>query len=377
MNDLETLAKYGVKMVCMHLTSKSEAPPPSNVGLERLKKVVEYARQKNIKVAFENTKIWGYLEYAFDNLEYDNMGVCYDSGHCHCHFNDRFSWNKFKNKIFLVHLHNNDQTDDLHLLPFDEKGTIDWKELINHLKEANYNGAIILESCYRCHYLEQSLEDFYKESHKQAMELRNMFEKGQGTLYLTSGGFLDGQRGPRCDKIIIDACANKNVMFVDNATLTGSNVKGIANILDNFKAINAHATQTTLTKNNLKEIYNFDALYITGGDCTPLIQLANSSNLKEVLINYLKNGGVIIGESAGSLIFGKDLKWYYDVKKGTKPKYDVDLPSYQGLGLSAVNFFPHWNKASEEIKIKVQNYEKKHKIKITGVCDGEFIEIKF
>lgn len=127
-----------------------------------------------------------------------------------------------------------------------------------------------------------------------------MFEDKKGTLYLTSGGFLDGQRGPHCDKIIIEACANKKVMFVDNATLTGSNVKGIANILGNFNSINSQTKQITLTKNNLQEIYNYDALYITGGDCTPLIELANSSDLKNVFLNYLKQGGIIIGESAGS-----------------------------------------------------------------------------
>lgn len=377
LKDLDKLSKYGVKMVCIHLTSKSEAYAPNEIGLKRVKKIVEYAKTKNITVIFENVRIWGYLEYVFDNLNYDNMGICFDSGHYHCYFNDKFIWDKFKNKIFLLHLHNNDKTDDLHFLPFDENGTIDWKELVNNLKEANYNGSIILESCYKNHYLGQSLEDFYKESFKQAKELRRMFDGKHGTLYLTSGGFLDGQRGPCCDKIITDTCANKNIMFVDNATLTGSNVKGVANILGNFNAINAHTTKKTLTKNNLKEIYNYDALYITGGDCTPLIELANTSNLKEILIDYLKNGGIIIGESAGSMIFGKDLKWCYDVKRGTKPKYDVVLPTYQGLGLTYVNFFPHWDKASEELKIKTQNYEKEHKMNITKVSDGEFIEIKF
>lgn len=77
------------------------------------------------------------------------------------------------------------------------------------------------------------------------------------------------------------------------------------------------------------------------------------------------------------MIFGKDLKWCYDIKRGTKPKYDVVLPTYQGLGLTYVNFFPHWDKASEELKIKTQNYEKEHKMNITKVSDGEFIEIKF
>lgn len=75
------------------------------------------------------------------------------------------------------------------------------------------------------------------------------------------------------------------------------------------------------------------------------------------------------------LIFGKNLKWSYDVKKGTKPKYDVVLPTYQGLGIVDINFFPHWNKAGEELKTKTLTYENENKIKITKVCDDEFIEI--
>ena len=39
------------------------------------------------------------------------------------HFDDEFPYEMFKNKIFAVHLHDNDKSDDVHLLPFD--GTMD------------------------------------------------------------------------------------------------------------------------------------------------------------------------------------------------------------------------------------------------------------
>ena len=32
------------------------------IGLNRIRKIIEYAKELNIKVAFENTKIKGYLE---------------------------------------------------------------------------------------------------------------------------------------------------------------------------------------------------------------------------------------------------------------------------------------------------------------------------
>ena len=50
---------------------------------------------------------------------------------------------KFKDRIFAVHLHDNDKSDDLHLMPFD--GTIDWNKLLTDLKNAHYEACITLE----------------------------------------------------------------------------------------------------------------------------------------------------------------------------------------------------------------------------------------
>lgn len=75
-------------MVVMHLTSKSEAPKYNETGLKRLKEIVDYAQELNIKVAFENTKIKGYLDYVIENIDNENVGICFDSGHYHVHFND-------------------------------------------------------------------------------------------------------------------------------------------------------------------------------------------------------------------------------------------------------------------------------------------------
>ena len=169
LNDLDVCKSNNIDMVVMHLTSKSIAPEPNLIGVERLQRIVDYAEQLNIKVAFENTKIWGYLEYVFSHIKNSNAGICYDAGHCHCHFHDKFSWNMFKNKIFAVHLHDNDKSDDLHLLPFE--GTIDWNELSNNLKKANYNGPITLESCYRYDYLNMTIEDFYKLSLEKVKQI--------------------------------------------------------------------------------------------------------------------------------------------------------------------------------------------------------------
>ena len=39
--------------------------------------------------------------------------------HYHVHFNDELDFSVFKDRIFAVHLHDNDKSDDLHLMPFE------------------------------------------------------------------------------------------------------------------------------------------------------------------------------------------------------------------------------------------------------------------
>ena len=174
-NDIRNCKQYSIPMVVMHLTSKKVAPKYNKIGLNRIKKITEYAKKLDMKVAFENTKIKGYLEYILENIKDDNVGICFDAGHYHVHFNDKFNFELFKNRIFAVHLHDNDKSDDLHLLPFD--GTIDWRYVMNKLKECNYNGPITMELCYRYDYQKMSLEEFYKVGYERGIRLLEISER--------------------------------------------------------------------------------------------------------------------------------------------------------------------------------------------------------
>ena len=158
----------------MHLTSKHEAPQYNEIGLNRIRKIANFAKQLNVKIAFENTKIRGYLKYVIENIKDDNVGICFDVGHCHAYFNDDFDFELCKNRIFAVHLHDNDKSDDLHLLPFD--GTIDWKRAMENLKKCNYTGPITLELCYRRNYLSMPIDDFYKKGYEIGIKLVEMID---------------------------------------------------------------------------------------------------------------------------------------------------------------------------------------------------------
>jgi sugar phosphate isomerase/epimerase len=182
-NDLDVCGANGVPMVVMHLTAHSVAPPPSLIGIARLKRIVDHAEELGIKVAFENTKIPGYLEFVFNYIKNNNAGICYDSGHAHCHFDDKFDWELFKNKIFAVHLHDNNGFADQHLLPFD--GTIDWTALAKNLVKANYLGPVTLESCYFGPYLNMNIDQSCSLSLSRAHEFSAMMDKEKGEMSIS------------------------------------------------------------------------------------------------------------------------------------------------------------------------------------------------
>ncbi len=120
----------------------------------------------------------------------------------------------------------------------------------------------------------------------------------------------------------------------------------------------------------------YDVIYGLGGNVTHLIELNNTTSFKETLIKFLEKG-IYIGESAGSMILADDIKYIYDIKKGTKPKYDVILDSYKGLGLIDIYVFPHFQRENEIIHEKTSSYEANNNIKITRLNDGEILKYSY
>ena len=162
----------GIALVVMHLTSKSEAPGPNEIGLKRLTEIVEYAKELGIRIAFENTKMKGYLEYVIDNIP--AAGICLDVGHLHAHFKDELPFEKFVDKIFAVHLHDNNGVNDDHLLPFD--GTVNWEWVVTKLKECNYTGPVTMELVYQNDYINEDVVEFYTKGYEVGVKLANLFE---------------------------------------------------------------------------------------------------------------------------------------------------------------------------------------------------------
>ncbi len=174
-NDIKICKENNIPLVVMHLSSKNEALVNTEIGIKRIQEIADYAESIDMKIAFENTKIKGNLEFVLDRIKNKNVGVCFDSGHCHAHFNDDFDFAKFKDRIFAVHLHDNDTSRDQHKIPFD--GTIDWKNIVKNLKENNYAGPVTMELVYAEFYADITADEFYKKGFEAGEKLANMFEE--------------------------------------------------------------------------------------------------------------------------------------------------------------------------------------------------------
>ena len=64
---------------------------------------------------------------------------------------------------------------------------------------------------------------------------------------------------------------------------------------------------TEVQNKTVEDVTPFSAIYISGGDAKRLWRILQQNHFDTVLYEYLKNGGIIYGQSAGAMIFGKEI----------------------------------------------------------------------
>lgn len=142
---------YQIPTMVVHSTS-GKAPPPNEIGISRIKRIIDKAEQRGINVAFENLQRTEFLQYIFEHIESKRLGFCFDSGHHHCRTPNQDLLPMYGSKLMALHLHDNagyingDLSEDQHKMPFD--GTIDWTATMKKIAEVGYTSATSLELGY-------------------------------------------------------------------------------------------------------------------------------------------------------------------------------------------------------------------------------------
>ncbi len=123
-----------------------------------------------------------------------------------------------------------------------------------------------------------------------------------------------------------------------------------------------------------KNYFDYCALYIGGGNTYKLLKGIKESGAFEKIKEFINNGGIVIGGSAGAVIFGYDI----DIISPMDPN-DVALTDTKGFNvMNGISIFPHYtNKKSklseEENYIRLNNFT--NAIKHFSMTNGDVIAI--
>ncbi len=112
-------------------------------------------------------------------------------------------------------------------------------------------------------------------------------------------------------------------------------------------------------KNKLAEV---DGIIMEGGNTFYLLQQIQLSKSAVVFREFVENGGVYIGSSAGSIVAGPDI---YPVRRLDNIKDTPKIKGYKGLGLTDIVILPHWGSPYFKSRYMTrwqQNYNLEHKI---------------
>ncbi len=182
---LDDCAKYDVPVMVCHTFIGFLDHTPTRDGIENFRIVVDAAKEKGVKIAFENVEGEEYLEAVMKEFwDCENVGFCWDTGHEMCYNYSKDMMAKYGEKIIATHINDNlgiskssgeiFWTDDLHLLPFD--GIADWEDIARRLNKYNYDGILTFElnrtnkpeRLDNQKYINMPIEEYITESYARA-----------------------------------------------------------------------------------------------------------------------------------------------------------------------------------------------------------------
>lgn len=124
-------------------------------------------------------------------------------------------------------------------------------------------------------------------------------------IYLTSYG-IDTRHKEymSCYDSIIKILKDKKVVIIPNARLINQNKETAINVQNELKSNNINSEIIDIDIYDL-DLSNYDAIYFTGGEPKNLMASIHKNKLYNRIKTFIDNGGIVIGQSAGAMIFNK------------------------------------------------------------------------
>ena len=130
-------------------------------------------------------------------------------------------------------------------------------------------------------------------------------------VLLTSAGLETEEIKEYFEKMLGKDVSTVKALFIPTAAINAGAIEmlpkcmndllkcGIQNI--NIKVFDLH------TGMDIAELHKYDVVYLCGGDAAYLLERVNATGFGATLLEYIKQDGMVIGVSAGSLLFSNNL----------------------------------------------------------------------
>ncbi len=188
-------------------------------------------------------------------------------------------------------------------------------------------------------------------------------------IYLTSYGVDTRYRDyMNSYEDIISVLKNKNVAIIPNAKLASEDRTNSNVAKEEFTKNGINSKIIDLDKQDLN-IEKYDALYLSGGEPKNLMDSIIKSNNYEVIKKFIDNDGVIIGQSAGAMIFNKN---YLDTTTGELLVMNNGFDYYDKI------IVPHYDNLPNELLdkiprdiLKIKDNDNLYKLDIKENCGND------
>lgn len=173
---IDCCKKYNVELMVAHVSNGRPMPEITNAGLERFDKLMEYAKKREVTIAFENHR---YLENVKFIMErYPEAGFCLDTAHEHAFTPGIRYMPMWGERLVATHISDNDSLcdKDMHMLPFD--GIIDFNQSAREFAKCGKNVTLMLEVKPDNHqrYANVSIKDYYSSAAEKLKQLKKIVE---------------------------------------------------------------------------------------------------------------------------------------------------------------------------------------------------------
>jgi len=125
----------------------------------------------------------------------------------------------------------------------------------------------------------------------------------------------------------------------------------------------------TFTDEMLATLPSYAAIYLSGGNTFTFMDSARKRGLQKILEQYLSNGGVLVGASAGSIMCTPSIEL---AKFGDEN--EVGMTDFIGFNFVDFEFHPHFTGEQEE-RERIEEYQRAHNRNIYLCKDGAGLHV--